>query len=328
MSQQNFYLNESVKSAFTTLRKHGLVLAVLSLAAIGSVSAHAVLDRSLIAPGQSLHLSIAISHGCKGSPTTAVRVQIPEGLIVEKAGNAEGFRVDTVKARYERPWNGPQGPVSEGVKEIIWSGGTLADKTRGEFPLDLYVSADVQTTGTLVLPVVQSCVDGENRWTEQADTQAARDALKSPAPVLTLVKPEQAHLDIRNGRSRVTPNGAPVAGGYVTIRNFDTKPDRLVAASLPLAVRVEIHEMSMSDGIMRMRALENGLEIPAGGTVELKQGSFHLMFIKPARAFAEGEYIDGTLTFERAGVLPVRFKVEAVGGNAHQSGGGHSQHAH
>ena len=294
----------------------------LTLAGAGSACAHAVLDRSLVAPGQTVPLVIAIEHGCNGSPTNSVRVVIPDGMLVVKAGQAQGFRVETRSGPFERAWRGPQTSVSEGVKEIIWSGGSLADKTRGEFPVEIHISADLPTNGILPLPIIQSCQNGENAWTEQAATADARALLKAPAPVLALVKNEQAHLDIRNGRSRVTPNGAPVAGGYVTIRNFGDKADRLIGGALGLAARVEIHEMSMSNGIMRMRMLENGIEIPAGGVVELKQGSQHLMFMKPNRAFVEGEWIEGTLTFERAGTLPVRFKVEGVGGAAHQ------HHAH
>jgi copper(I)-binding protein len=317
-----------VQSVFKLKLIQGCMATLLTLVGIATATAHAVLDRSLITPGQSINLSLAIEHGCNGSATTALRLQLPDGLLVETANNAEGFRAETVKARFERSWTGPQGPVTEGVKEIIWSGGNLPNKTRGEFSFAIHVSADLKATGSLALPVIQTCASGENRWIEFADTQSGRDMLKSPAPVLMLVKPEQAHLDIRNGRSRVTPNGAPVAGGYVTIRNFSNKADRLIAASLPLAMHTEIHEMSMMDGIMRMRALDKGLEIPAGGTVELKQGSYHLMFIKPSRAFTEGEWIEGTLTFERAGTLPVRFKVEAVGGHTHQSGTGQGHHAH
>ena len=310
------------------LGKAGCVFLFATLAGLNTAAAHAVFDRTLIGSGQIVRLSIAIEHGCNGSPTTGLRAILPEGLIVTNVFAADGFRVETQKARFERSWNGPQGSVSEGIKEIIWSGGTVADKKRGEFPLEIFASPDLPLGHTLAVPVIQSCENGSQNWSEQAATQEAQDRLKSPAPLLRVVKPEQAHLDIRNGRSRVTPNGAPVAGGYVTIRNFSDKPDRLVAATLPLAARADIHEMTMADGIMRMRALDKGLEIPAGGTVELKQGSYHLMFIKPSRAFVEGEWIDGTLTFERAGTVPVRFKVEAVGGTNQQSGAGHQHHAH
>ena len=125
---------------------------------------------------------------------------------------------------------------------------------------------------------------------------------------------------------RATVAAQKASGAFMQLQSATAT--RLVAVSSPVAGSCEIHEMSMTDGIMRMRALDKGLEIPAGGTVELKQGSYHLMFIKPSRAFVEGEWIDGTLTFERAGTLSVRFKVEAVGGTNQQSGSGHQQHAH
>jgi copper(I)-binding protein len=317
-----------LRQAVHLLRKIGCVFLFATFACLHTAAAHAVFDRAFIGSGQIVRLSIAIEHGCNGSPTTALRAILPEGLIVTNVFAADGMSVETKKSRFERNWNGPQGSVSEGIKEIIWSGAAVPDKKRGEFPFEIFVSSDLPLGHTLAVPVTQNCENGSQSWIEQATTPEAQDRLKSPAPLLRVVKPEQAHLDIRNGRSRVTPNGAPVAGGYITIRNMSDKPDRLVAATLPLAARAEIHEMSMTDGIMRMRALDKGLEIPAGGTVELKQGSYHLMFIKPSRAFVEGEWIDGTLTFERAGTLPVRFKVEAVGGTNQQSGAGHQHHAH
>ena len=290
---------------------------------IAPVWAHAVLDRQVVAPGQALHLSIAIGHGCDGSGTTRVSVTIPEGIIVTKVDTQERFKSQTRAAKFEKPWTGAQGQVVEGIKDITWSEGLLADKVRGEFGFELYASDDLKLDQVLSFPVVQICEQGERRWVEEAAQTEAREKLKAPAPVLKIVKKEQAHLDIRNARSRVTPNGAPVAGGYVTIRNWGDKADRLIAATVSVSDQVEIHEMSMSDGVMRMRALDKGLEIPAGATVELKTGSYHLMFIKPKRALSEGEWIDGTLTFERGGVVPVRFKVDGMGGNQ----GGHA-HAH
>ena len=296
----------------------------LTILNVNSGHAHAVLDRQSIAAGQAMHVSIAIGHGCDGAATTRLSITIPDGLLVLKIDSNDRFKVQSQNAKFERALTGPKGLVEEGIKEIIWSEGQLADKVRGEFGFDIYASNDLKAGQVLAIPAVQLCEQGERRWVEQADTAEARGKLTAPAPVLTVVKAEQAHLDIRNGRSRVTPNGAPVAGGYVSIRNWSEKADRLIAASISIADRVEIHEMTMADGVMRMRALDNGLEIPAGAMVELKAGSYHLMFIKPTRALIEGEWIEGSLTFERAGIVPVRFKVEAMGGNQQ----GHTHGAH
>ncbi len=70
-------------------------------------------------------------------------------------------------------------------------------------------------------------------------------------------------LKIAVASSRPTPPGAPTAAGYLTITNIGRTPDQLVGGDSPLASKVEIHRMSMTGGIMRMRAVPGGLPIPA-----------------------------------------------------------------
>jgi periplasmic copper chaperone A len=120
---------------------------------------------------------------------------------------------------------------------------------------------------------------------------------------LTLVRPW----------TRATPGGARVGGGYLTIRNTGADPDRLLSGTMETAGRIEIHEMATVEGIMRMRNLPQGLTIPPGGTVELRPGGFHVMFLDLARPLQQGETLDGTLTFERAGTVRVRWEVGAIG---------------
>ena len=69
--------------------------------------------------------------------------------------------------------------------------------------------------------------------------------------------------------SRATPGGAKVAAGYLTIKNGGAAPDRLVSATADIAERTEIHEMSMTDGMMKMRQVTDGVAVPAGGSVAL-----------------------------------------------------------
>ena len=78
--------------------------------------------------------------------------------------------------------------------------------------------------------------------------------------------------------------------------------------------------MSMDGGVMKMRELKNGLEIPPGATVELKPGSYHIMMMNLSRPLAKGEKVKGSLTFEKAGKVDVEFAVEAIGGSAARSG--------
>jgi copper(I)-binding protein len=119
--------------------------------------------------------------------------------------------------------------------------------------------------------------------------------------------------------TRATPASAKVAGGYLTIRNTGAGPDRLIGGSVANAGGFEIHEMKMEGGVMKMRALPNGIEIKAGGTIEFKPGGLHLMFTQLKTPQKQGETVRGRLTFEKAGSVEVEFKVEAIGAR----GGGH-----
>jgi copper(I)-binding protein len=128
-------------------------------------------------------------------------------------------------------------------------------------------------------------------------------------------------LEVAQPWSRATPKGAKVASGYVKIRNTGTAPDRLVSATFAQSAGVEIHEMSSEGGVMKMRAVKGGLELKPGGTVELKPGSYHLMFTGLTRELAKGDRVKGTLVFEKAGPLEVEYAVEAIG--ATPAGHGH-----
>ena len=125
--------------------------------------------------------------------------------------------------------------------------------------------------------------------------------------------------------TRATPKNAPVAGGYMKITNNGSAPDRLVGGSTDAAKRFEIHEMKMDGGVMKMRELKDGLEIPPGATVELKPDSYHIMMLSLSRPLAKGERIKGSLVFEKAGKADVEFAVEALGASA---AGMTKEHAH
>lgn len=134
-------------------------------------------------------------------------------------------------------------------------------------------------------------------------------------------------LTVEKPWSRATPAGAQVAGGYMVIRNAGAAPDRLVAVASAISDKSEIHTMAVDDkGVMTMRMLEGGLEIPAGGTVELKPGGYHLMFIGLKTQPAEGGNFAATLTFEKAGELAVEFSVTGMAGSAPAGAGGAMKH--
>jgi copper(I)-binding protein len=113
--------------------------------------------------------------------------------------------------------------------------------------------------------------------------------------------------------SRATPKGTTVGAGYLVIHNHGAAPDKLVGGSADFAGGVAVHEMSMDNGIMRMRELKTGLEIPANGDVTLSPKGYHVMFTDLKRPLKKGETLKATLTFEHAGAVPVEFQVSGVG---------------
>jgi copper(I)-binding protein len=116
--------------------------------------------------------------------------------------------------------------------------------------------------------------------------------------------------------TRATPGGAKVAGGYLKLTNNGAAADKFIGGATDIAGRVEIHEMAMDGGVMRMRPLNAGLELKPGQTVELGPGGYHVMFMDLKRQLKQGETIKAKLQFEKAGTVEVTFSVGAVGGGS------------
>lgn len=311
----------------------------LTLSATAALS-HATLERGQASPNASYRGVVQIHHGCNGEPTTRVSVTIPEGVIGAKPMPKAGWQVAAERGPYARAYPYFHGDVSEGVKRITWSGGSLADDQVDEFTFLARITDAFAPGSTVYFPVEQDCTSGNHRWTEIPTAGAAK--LKSPAPGVTIVagpapSPAAKAADVRAETPwmRATPGGAKVAGGYVRIVNSGTQADRLTGGSVPFAGSVSIHSMSMDGGVMRMATVEGGLVVKPGETVELKPGGYHLMFedLKGATPKA-GETVQGTLTFERAGTVPVIFTVAPIGASgpdakpsaAPAPAGGHHHH--
>ncbi|TPE51438.1 copper chaperone PCu(A)C [Amaricoccus solimangrovi] len=130
------------------------------------------------------------------------------------------------------------------------------------------------------------------------------------AAAATATAPAEA-LSVARGFTRATRPGAPVAGGFMVITNATGRDDRLVGARSPAAGVTQLHEMAMAEGVMRMRELAQGLPIPAGATVALRPGGYHVMFMDLKAPLVEGARIEVTLTFERAGEVTVPLAVLA-----------------
>jgi len=109
-----------------------------------------------------------------------------------------------------------------------------------------------------------------------------------------------------------TPPGVMTAGGYMKIVNTGNQTDHLSLVTVDFAKTSEIHEMKMENDVMKMREVKGGLEIPAHGSVELKNRGYHIMFMNLLKPIIKGETHEGTLYFEKAGNIKVIFTVEKM----------------
>jgi periplasmic copper chaperone A len=129
-------------------------------------------------------------------------------------------------------------------------------------------------------------------------------------------------LVISQAWSRATPNGAKIGAGYFTIENKGKAADKLVGVSGEISGKIELHEMSMNNGVMKMRAVDGGLAIDPGKTVKLAPGGYHLMIMDLKSPLKQGDKIPVTLEFERAGKVAVTLDVQGVGAQAPGGGDG------
>lgn len=303
------------------MSKRFLLAAAAFIAAFPVLSsdllAHASLDVKTASQG-SLRAAVRVPHGCEGSATVVVKLSVPEGIIGVKPAPKAGWTVETVKGPYAKAYDYYHGKVSEGVKEIIWRGGPLLDEHFDEFLFIGFVTDAFAAGDQVPFPVTQECEKGQIAWSEVAAPGIEPRTLKFPAPILKIVSKAEADkaapkaLTVVNAWARATPGGAKVGAGYLEIVNRTTADDVLLSASAPVAGKTEIHEMKHDDGVMKMRALTDGLTIPAGKTVSLSPGGLHIMFLDLAAPLTAGQRFDLELTFKTAGKVSVPVSVGEI----------------
>lgn len=135
-----------------------------------------------------------------------------------------------------------------------------------------------------------------------------------------------ADITVSDPYARAASPSARSGAAFMAITNTGDAPDRLVSAASDIAQRVELHtHVADGDGVMRMVHVEEGFEIAPGETVMLQRGGKHVMFMGLTRAMAQGDSVEVTLSFERAGDVVVEVPVDLErrpGGMGHGGGMG------
>lgn len=154
-----------------------------------SAFAHVTLERAESPVGTSYKAVLRIPHGCDGKPTTTVRVRLPEGFFNAKPQPKAGWTLEKVRGPYARSYDNHGTALTEGLKEVIWSGGSLGDDEYDEFVLRGTISGDLKPGDTLYFPVVQECPEGlKERWIEVPAEGQGADDLEMPAPGVKLLE--------------------------------------------------------------------------------------------------------------------------------------------
>jgi uncharacterized protein YcnI len=168
---------------------HLVILSAAIAAVTGSAAlAHVTLETTQAQVNGFYKAVLRVPHGCEGSPTTALRVKIPDGVISVKPMPKPGWTVETVRGKYAKSYKFFHGAqFTEGVVEIAWSGGKLADEYYDEFVFQAFLSAELGANRTIYFPVVQQCEKGVHRWIEVPEAGKSAHDLPEPAPGVKLL---------------------------------------------------------------------------------------------------------------------------------------------
>jgi uncharacterized protein YcnI len=171
-------------AAFRTTLTALTLLALLVLLA-APASAHVSANPGSAPAGESAVIHFRVSHGCDESPTTAVSVQIPDTVAGVTPEFIPGWSIDTTTGPLAEPVELHGETVTEGTREITWSGGAaIPDDAFFEFGVSMQLPD--QPGETLYFPVVQTCESGETGWIQIPAEGEDEHDLDTPAPSVTL----------------------------------------------------------------------------------------------------------------------------------------------
>ncbi|MGE0224074.1 MAG: YcnI family protein [Acetobacteraceae bacterium] len=152
-----------------------------------SAKAHVVLTKAEAVSGTYHMATFRVPHGCGTSPTIALRITIPEDIVIAKPMPKPGWQVTIFREPLPAPVSREGGTVTERPREIAWTGGSLPDDFVDEFSIMVRLPT---RTGPLWFPTVQVCEQGETAWIEVPPEGLSVRDMRHPPPGLTLTPPQ------------------------------------------------------------------------------------------------------------------------------------------
>ncbi len=180
----------------STLPPGGLCVLVILIAVSfgGPAAAHVTLEQQQAPVGAPYKAVFLVPHGCRGSATVRLQVEIPEGVIAVKPMAKPEWRIDVTRGAYDRPYSYLHGAkFTEGVKTVTWTG-RLPDALYDEFVLTTFLSGDLPGGHMLYFPAVQDCETGSHRWVAVPSAHPADSDRAEPAPGVMLISNQPSTL--------------------------------------------------------------------------------------------------------------------------------------
>lgn len=166
--------------------------AVLLVALAAPAMAHVTANPNAAAAGGYHMAKFRVSHGCDGSPTTALRIAIPDGVVSVRPEVVPGWEIETVIGDLAEPFDNHGQVITEGVREIVYSGGSLPDEHFQEFGVSMRMP-EGEEGDVVYFPVIQECEEGETAWINIPETFDAWGDTDDPAPYITLTAAGGGH---------------------------------------------------------------------------------------------------------------------------------------
>jgi periplasmic copper chaperone A len=159
----------------------GIAAAAILLPA-SAASAHVGIDIAEAEADGFAFATFRVPHGCEGSPTTKVKIQIPDGVVSVKPEAVAGWKLEILNGPIT-PYDSHGTMISEGVKEVTWTGGPLADAHVAQFGMSMKMPN--KAGETVYFKTIQTCEQGETAWIE-IPAEGAEEP-EHPAPSLELI---------------------------------------------------------------------------------------------------------------------------------------------
>lgn len=163
---------------------------VVVLSSASPASAHVSISASTTAAGAFTVLTVSVPHGCDGSPTTRVAIQVPDPILAVTPTRNPFWSVEARPVRLEEPVTDAHGStVTERTGTIVYTARTpLPEGQRDTFQLSLRLP---EQAGPLAFPTIQTCREGSTSWVETAQDGQDPDTLEHPAPAIVVTTAEE-----------------------------------------------------------------------------------------------------------------------------------------